>query len=107
MLYVRFSVDSLHRDLTWLKQATIESTAHKGHLPSANLRKGGKTLSVLVYSLLLSHGANLGFTLSITLLRYVLSYPHVKLKISELEPSALFLQGQLNPNKNCKKIYIY
>ena len=66
--------------------ASVTAPTSRQRCPSTNVRYGGKTLSVLVYSLLLSHGANLGFTLSITPLRYSLSYPHVKPKMSELEP---------------------
>ena len=58
----------------------------KGHRPSANLREERKIFLVLVHTVLLSNGANSGFTLFITPLRKSLHYPHRTGKMSVIEP---------------------
>ena len=59
---------------------------HLGHLPSDNLRQGGKRSTVLLHSFLLADRANSGFTLSITPLRYDYSKHLVETKMSVLDP---------------------
>ena len=64
----------------------VEDPAFKGHPPSDHLREGGKTLSVLVHTFLLSVGANVGLTISVTPLMHSQSTPLVRTKISDLGP---------------------